>query len=110
MTVKVSTDVHSRVRRLASELGASADEAIRLLVDPSTVRLPLSPEQHARWTAHARAAGLPLADWVAHQVEAVLTFGPQETINQIFYRVDALARSAGVTPPAPPRPQKKEHP
>ena len=97
-SVKLSTGVHSAVHRLAQELGASADEAIRLLVDESTVRLPLSPKQHARWTAHAQAAGVPLAEWVTQRIEASILHS--ETLDQVFYRVDMLCRHAGLTGPA----------
>ena len=71
-SLKVSTRVHSRVHQVASELSTSAAEAIGLLVDPSTVCLPLSPEQHERWTAYAEASGIPLAEWITHRIEAAI--------------------------------------
>lgn len=96
-SLKVSTGVHSAVHRLATELGANADEAIRLLVDPSTVRLPLSTAQHERWTAYADANGIPLAEWITQRVEAAIQFGTdQGTMALVLDHVRALARHAGV--------------
>ena len=110
-TFKVSTDVHSRVHQLATDLGASADEAIRLLVDPSTVRLPLSTAQHERWTAYAEAAGIPLAEWITHRVEAAIQYGTdQGTMAVVLQHVRALTAHAGidVTRAAPRRPLKEK--
>ncbi len=104
-SVKVSTEVHSRVHQLATELGANADEAIRLLVDPSTVRLPLSPEQHARWTAYADASGIPLATWIEHRIEAAIQYGTdQGTMAEVLKHTRLLvARTA----PKPRTPREK---
>ena len=104
-SLKVSTPVHSAVHDLATRLGKTANEAISLLVDESTVRLPLSTEQHARWTAVAQAAGLPLPEWIMQQCEAGIRYGGGETIVQIFRRVDMLCHHFGLTEKAaaPPR-------
>lgn len=117
-SLKVSTPVHSAVHELAAQLGKSADDAIAALVDPSTVRLPLSPQQHQRWTAVSQAAGLSLTDWIIQQCEAGIRYGGAETFNQIFRRVDMLVRHFGIEqPPPPPRrawpatqPLRTEHP
>lgn len=107
-TFKVSTDVHSAVHRLATTLGASADEAIRLLVDPSTVRLPLSTEQHATWTRYADAAGIPLAEWITHRVEAAIQYGTdQGTMTEVLKGVRVLlARTAPSKPKPKPKPEE----
>jgi hypothetical protein len=85
---------------VASELGASAHEAIRLLVDPSTVCLPLSTEQHARWTRYAEAGGIPLAQWVEQRVEAAIQFGTdQGTMAEVLRHVRALTAHAGIDVP-----------
>jgi hypothetical protein len=99
----VSTPVHSRVHQLAAQLGSSADEAIRVLTDESTVRLPLSPEQYERWHAYAAAAGIPLADWITHRIEAAIQYGTdQGTMGEVLKGVRVLlARTA------PPRSQEK---
>lgn len=109
---KVSTDVHSRVHQLATQLGASADEAIRLLVDESTVRLPLSTAQHERWTAYADAAGIPLAEWITHRVEAAIQFGTdQGTMAEVLRTVRAIeARMPPRAADPPVRRQLKEGP
>lgn len=101
-SLKVSTPVHSRVHRLATELGASADEAIRLLTDESTVRLPLSPEQYEKWHAYAAAAGLPLATWVEQRIEAAIQYGTdQGTMAEVLKHVRTL-----VARTAPPKPKE----
>lgn len=101
-SLKVSTRVHSRVHQVASELSTSAAEAIGLLVDPSTVCLPLSPEQHEKWTSYAEASGIPLAEWITHRIEAAIQYGTdQGTMIEVLKGVRTLlARSA---PPPPPR-------
>jgi hypothetical protein len=111
-TLKVSPDVHSRVHLVATELGASAHEAIRVLTDPSTVRLPLSPVQHERWTRYADAAGIPLAEWITHRVEAAIQYGTdQGTMAEVLRLVRALAKAPGTGTPAPRRTLgKKEQP
>lgn len=111
-SLKVSTDVHSRVHQLATELGESAQGAIRVLTDPSTVRLPLSTTQHERWTAYAQAAGIPLAAWIEQRVEAAIQYGTDPgTMHLVLDTVRALAREAGVTVRrSTPRTKPKESP
>lgn len=101
-SLKVSTDVHSRVHQLATQLGASADEAIRLLTDASTVRLPLSTVQHEKWTRYAEAAGIPLAEWIIHRVEAAIQYGTdQGTMTEVLKLTRVL-----VARTAPPKPKE----
>jgi len=109
-SLKVSAPVHSRVHQVANELGASAHEAIRLLVDPSTVCLPLSPEQHARWTSYAQASGIPLAEWIEHRIEAAIQYGTdQGTMAEVLRHVRTLvARTAPPPPPVPRRSLKEK--
>lgn len=106
-SLKVSTPVHSAVHHLATQLGKSADEAIRLLVDPSTVRLPLSTTQHERWTAYAQASGIPLADWITQRVEAAIQYGSDPgTMHLVLKHVRALAEHAGLDPVPAKTPRK----
>ncbi len=101
-SLKVSPSVHSRVHQLATELGASAHEAIRVLTDESTVRIPLSTTQHTRWTAYADAAGVPLAEWVTQRVEAAIQYGTdQGTMAEVLKHVRALVRARATAPPPP---------
>jgi hypothetical protein len=111
-SLKVSAPVHQRVHQVANDLGASAHEAIRLLVDPSTVCLPLSTQQHERWTRYAEAAGIPLAEWITHRVEAAIQYGTdQGTMAEVLRLTRALAQRAGVETRAPRRPlTQKEKP
>jgi len=99
-TMQVSPDVHAAVHELATQLGTSADGALRHLLDKCTVRVQLPPRQHERWTKAADATGLQLGQWVSHCVEAAMEYGGQrKTIEQIFYRVDALSKAAGLGRP-----------
>jgi len=101
-SLKVSPDVHLAVHQLATQLGASAQEAIRLLVDPSTVRLPLSTEQHERWTSYAEASGVPLDQWITYRIEAAIQYGTdQGTMAEVLKGVRTLLTRTA--PPPPPR-------
>lgn len=108
-SLKVSTPVHARVHQVASELGRSAHEAIGLLVDPSTVCLPLSPEQHAEWTRYAEASGIPLAEWITHRIEAAIQYGTdQGTMIEVLRHVRTLVARTAPPPPAPRRTLKEK--
>lgn len=96
-SVKLSTPVHSAVHRLATELGKSADAAVQMLLDPSTVRLPLSTTQHERWTSYADAAGVSLAEWITLRVEAAIQYGSDPgTMHLVLDHVRALALHAEI--------------
>jgi hypothetical protein len=69
----------------------TADGAIRYLLGESTVRVPVTDIQRARWTTQAEHAGVTLAEFVALRVEAAIQFGSDpamlrqiwETTNRI---------------------------
>lgn len=101
-TLQVSPAVHTAVYELATRLETSADGALRHLLDKSTIRVQLTPEQHARWGSHAYGLGVSLSTWVVLQVERALEGGPsRKTVDQIFYRVKALCAAAGLPEPKP---------
>lgn len=89
--LRVSLDTHTRIHNLAAKLNGTADTAIRHLLGESTVRVPVSDLQRARWTFQADRAGLALPEFVALRVEAALQYGSDpamirqiwETINRI---------------------------
>lgn len=109
--MQVSPSVHEAVHTLATQLGTSADGALRHLLDKSTIRVQISEQQRRRWTVAADRDGLSLSEWVSHRIEAVLAYDPQrgqETVNQIFYRVKALCQAAGLPESGPQRRTLKE--
>lgn len=98
-SAKFSPEVHSELVSLARQLNGTMDDALRHLLGMSTVRVPITDGQRARWALAASHAGLSLDQFVVMRVEACLLSGiDHDTINQIFYRVDALCRSAGIGP------------
>lgn len=106
-TLRVSPETHAMVMSHARHIRGTVDEAVRDLGDPSTVRVPLSGTQRARWEAAAGDKGVRLGDYVRLLVEAGMTFDPL-TVHQIFYRVDALHRAAGIGPAAAPQQQEED--
>lgn len=98
MTVRVSAANHKRLMDLARQRKSSVDQVVNHLLDDDVIRIELGPVQHARWEAAARAKGLTLTQYVCLATEFGMSHDRQ-TINQIFYRVDALCQVAGLKPP-----------
>lgn len=98
-SAKFSPAVHARLMTLARELNGTVDDALRHLLGMSTIRVPVSEIQRVRWTEEATAIGVTVEDYVRLRIENHLdSVGDHATINQIYYRVDALVRAAGLTP------------
>lgn len=94
---RFSGESHRQLMALAAELKGTADDALRYLIGLSTIRVPVSDIQRERWTAAARAAGVPVDEFIRLRVEACLTFGTDGTgIRRILDGVDALCRHAGL--------------
>lgn len=72
-TIKVSARVHHRVHEMADRMEVGAGRVVEHLLD--AVHVPLSEIQRQRWEAAARAAGVPLAEWIVLRVEAAAEFG-----------------------------------
>lgn len=111
-TMQVSPAVHAAVHELATQLDTSADGALRHLLDKSTIRVQAPEPQRRRWTVAAERTGLPLPQWISHQVEAALQNDPvknAQTLAQIFYRVDLLCQAAGVSEPKQRRTLKEKN-
>ena len=96
-TLRVSPETHARVMAHARQIRGTVDEAVADLADESTVRVLLSAMQRLRWEQAAQQRGLRLGDFVRLLVETGITYNPR-TLNQVFYRVDALCKSAGIAP------------
>jgi hypothetical protein len=97
MTVRVSAANHRRLMDLTRQRKSSVNEVVSHLLDDDILRIELRPIQHERWTDAAGQRGLRLDEYVRLCVEFGMTQG-QRTVNQIFYRVDALCRAAGIKP------------
>lgn len=100
-TLRVSAETHAQVMAHARRLRATVDETVADLADESTIRLLVSDKQRSRWERAAKERGLRLGDFVRLLVEAGITYNPR-TLDQVFYRVDALVKSAGITPQSTP--------
>lgn len=102
-TLRVSPETHAKVMAHARRIRGTVDEAVTDLADESTVRVLLSDIQRARWDQAAQQRGQRLGDFVRLMVETGIAYNPR-TMNQVFYRVDALCKSAGITPQDPSTP------
>lgn len=98
-SLRVSPETHRKIHDLAAKLNGSADEALAFLLGLSTVRVPVSPEQRARWQAAADNAGQQLGAFVEARVEGALMYGGDPYGLQLIYEhVRALTQHAGVQP------------
>lgn len=100
MTVRVSAANHKRLMDLTRQRKSSVNEVVSHLLDEDIIRIEVTPVQHERWEAAARDKGLTLVQYAALCTEFGMSHDRQ-TINQIFYRVDALCQVAGIAPPTP---------
>jgi hypothetical protein len=98
-TLKVSPVIHARIMDLAAELGGSAEDALSHLLGESALRVPVSPVQLARWTSVARSLGTPVTEFVRTRVESTLLAQNDETIKQMFYRIDVIMKHFGLSSP-----------
>lgn len=98
-TVRVSTQTHAALHRLADDLNGTAEDALQHLMGATTVRIPVSDAQRARWTQAAEAAGMPLSEFVAARVESAVQFGcDQKLVRQIHQMCLSLVRHTGAPP------------
>jgi hypothetical protein len=104
--LRVSLETHEKVMRLAAGIKGTADDALRALLGMSTVRVPVTDIQRARWAEAAAEDGVGLEDFVEMRVEAAVQYGfDPGTLGLIYERVNALARQAGL--PAPDRRERR---
>jgi hypothetical protein len=84
---------------MAAGIKGTADDALRALLGMSTVRVPVTDIQRARWAQAAEEAGVSLEDFVEMRVEAALAFGfDPGTMGLIFQRVNEVAGAVGLPP------------
>lgn len=96
---RISAEAHTKLMALAAQLDGTADDALRHLLGLSTIRVAVDDVQRRRWIAAAEAVGVTVDEFVRRHVETGLQLGKSAaTIDQIFYRVDALCRQAGLRP------------
>lgn len=101
---RFSAEAHRALMQLAAEIGGTADDALRHLLGPSTIRVSVTEAQRWRWLAEAEKAGVPVNEFIRLRVEACIQFGADgNALQAIFERVDALYRRAGLgAPPVNP--------
>jgi hypothetical protein len=105
-TLRVSPETHALVMAHARRIRGTVDEAVTDLADESTVRIPMGDIQRSRWELEAAKRGIRLGDYIRFAVEANMTYDPR-TINQTFYRVEALCQVAGIAPEPTPQESAK---
>lgn len=94
---KFTPEAHALLMALARDLDGTADDALRHLLGMSTIRVEVTEVQRDRWKRAADELGVSVDEFVRLRVEASIRFDlDRETLNQIFYRVDGLFRTAGV--------------
>lgn len=99
-SIRVSPEIHARLQKIVDTTGATShNDAIALLMSPQTLRIPLSPQQHHRWTECARLNGQTIAEFIAARVEAAVLHGADPgALRRIHDMVYALTRAAGIVP------------
>ncbi|MEV8530102.1 hypothetical protein AB0451_39520 [Streptomyces sp. NPDC052000] len=98
---RVSADTHRQLMELANQLGGTADDALRHLLDPSTIRVSVTEAQRWRWLVEAKKVGVPVDEFIRLRVEACIQFGADgNALQAIYQRVDALHQRAGLGAPA----------
>ncbi|HEX5566668.1 MAG TPA: hypothetical protein VFY14_07015 [Streptomyces sp.] len=106
-TVRLSPEMHKAVHDLAARLKGTADDAIRHLTSPDTLRVPVTEIQRERWEAYAEASGVPVADFIKLRVESALEYGCDPgTMHLAMDYLRAIARRMDikVIPTKPRRP------
>lgn len=97
--VRVSSQAHEQLMRLAKQLHGSADVALRHLLGMSTIRVQVTDEQRERWREAARRTGVPVDEFIRLRIEACLQFGTDgAAVQRILNGVDALCRASGLVP------------
>ena len=95
--LRVSLDTHGRIHNLAAKLNGTADDAVRHLLGESTVRVPVTDIQRARWTAQADHVGVTLAQFITLRVEAAIQFGSDPAnirqMRDILDRIEQTLRN-----------------
>jgi len=99
-SIRVTADVHARLQRIVDTTGCQThSDAVSLLLDPNMIRIPVSPEQRARWTEFAKSNGMAVVDFVKARVEGAIFYGADPgALRRIHDMVFALTRAAGIMP------------
>lgn len=103
-SIRVTADVHARLQRIVDTTGCQThSDAVAFLLHPGTLRVPLTPEQLARWTDFARQNGMAVADFVKARVEGAIQYGADPgALRRIHDMVYSLTRAAGILPQQAP--------
>lgn len=99
-SVRVSEAVHARLQRIVDTTSVSTvGEAVAFLLDPNTLRIPLSPEQRVRWTECAKHNGMPVTEFVKARVEGAMFYGADPgALRNIHDMVLALVKAQNIVP------------
>lgn len=97
-SLRITVDTHTQVMRWAAHLNGTADDALRHLLGMSTVRVPISEGQRARWAEAAQESGMSLPEFIAMRVEAAVHYGGDPgTMGLILAHVQKQSERAGIT-------------
>lgn len=99
-SIRVTADVHARLQKIVDTTECQThSDAVALLLDPNTVRIPVTSQQRARWTKFAHENGMKLGDFVRARVEGAIFYGADPgALRRIHDMVFALTRAAGIVP------------
>lgn len=98
-TARFSPENHTALMALADQIEGTADDALAHLLGQSTIRIPISDVQRARWEHAAEQAGVSVEQFVAMRVEAAMAYnGDPGGLQLIYEHVRGIARALDLRP------------
>jgi len=98
-SIRVSPETHARIARIADRTGGTMEGALAFLLGESTIRVPVSDTERARWTEAADRLGLSVEEFVKLRVEAALQYGADPlALMQVYEYVRGIADTVGARP------------
>lgn len=104
-SLRVSEETHAALMRYTSGIGpVSVDYVLGQLLSPTTVHIPLTEGQRARWDAQAAKYGMSAAEFAKQRTEFALQLGTdQTTIRHMHTMLERITEVLLPEPKAAPR-------